>query len=172
MAKQKDTVGKAGGAQEAQELAKEQAIRLLARREHSRTELQRKLAARGHAAEVVEATLAELAAHGLQSDARFIESYVRSALARGHGERKIRAGLRERGIDCHLLPAGLDLSGAQWRCRAAKAMCKRFGQTQPRDRADEAKRLRFLVNRGFPYEVANAAVSCTRTVGSFEMFEI
>ena len=85
------------------------------RREHSRTELQRKLAARGHAAEVIEATLAELAAHGLQSDARFIESYVRSALARGHGERKIRAGLRERGIDCHLLPAGLDLSGVQWR---------------------------------------------------------
>ena len=151
--------GKGGGAQEAKELAKEQAIRLLARREHSRTELQRKLDARGHAAEVVEATLAELAADGMQSDARFVESYVRSALERGHGEQKVRAGLRERGIDDHLAAADLGLDDAQWCCRATEVVRKRFGPTPPRDSADKAKRLRFLASRGFPPEIANTVVA-------------
>ena len=151
--------GKDGGAQEAKKLAKEQAIRLLARREHSRTELQHKLTVRGHAAEVVETTLAELAADGLQSDARFVESYVRSGLERGHGEQKIRADLHERGIDDHLTAAGLDLSDEQWRCQAAKAERKRFSPNPPKDSTDEAKRLRFLASRGFPLEIARAVVA-------------
>ena len=149
----RSNAAKANGAQEAEKLAKEQAIRLLARREHSRLELRRKLEGRGHADEAVEAALAELAADGLQSDARFVESYVRSALERGYGEHKIRAALRERGVDA---TANLGLSDAQWRCLAAKALCKRFGATPPRDRADAAKRLRFLASRGFPYEIASA----------------
>ena len=148
--------GKSDSAQEAKELAKKQAIRLLARREHSCIELQRKLDARGHAAEAVQAALAELAADSLQSDARFVESYVRSALERGYGEHKIRAGLRERGVDDHLAAAHLSLSDVQWRCRAAQAMRKRFGATPPRDCADAARRLRFLASRGFPHEIARA----------------
>ena len=144
--------------QEAKKLAKERAIRLLARREHSRLELQRKLAARGHAAEIIDMALAELTADGLQSDARFVESYVRSALDRGQGERKIRTDLQSRGIGDQLASASLDLGDADWRCRAAQAMCKRFGPDPSSDPADQAKQLRFLLRRGFSPEIACAAL--------------
>lgn len=162
---EQDNQGKNGGAQEAQQLAKEQAIRLLARREHSRAELRRKLAARGHAAEAVEAALAELATADLQSDARFVECYVRSAVARGYGEGKVRAGLCARGIDERALASGLDLSEAQWRCRAATAVCKRFGPMPPDSIAEENKRLRFLAGRGFSPTIAKAVVAALCAAG-------
>ena len=138
--------------------AKEQAIRLLARREHSRLELQGKLAARGYTPEVVDATLAQLAADGLQSDARFVEGYVRSALERGHGERKIRADLQARGVGDQLASASLDLSDADWRRRATQAVCKRFGPNPSSDLANRAKQLRFLLRRGFSPEIAGATL--------------
>lgn len=144
--------------------AKEQAIRLLARREHSRLELQGKLAARGHTTEVVDTTLAQLAADGLQSDARFVEGYVRSALERGHGERKIRADLQARGVGDQLASASLALSDADWRCRAAQAVCKRFGPNPSSDLANQARQLRFLLRRGFPPEISHAVVAATAAV--------
>lgn len=129
--------------------AKEQAIRLLARRDHSRLELQRKLALRGYPADIVEATVAHLANQGLQSDQRFAESFVRSALNRGHGERKIRAGLRPHGIDDRSITALQDMDDEQWLRLANKAAHKRFGESPPKNNAELAKRGRFLVNRGF-----------------------
>ena len=148
-----------GGGAEAEALAREQAIRLLARREHSRRELERKLFSRGHAEGAVGAALAALAADGLQSNERYAESYVRSALARGHGERKIRAALRARGVEDGLADAHLALGQEQWLRRASQALRKRFGEAPAEDRKQEAKRLRFLTGRGFPAELAFAAVA-------------
>lgn len=153
--------GKNGGAEEGREedrwqdreklanAAKEQAIRLLARRDHSRLELQAKLSQRGYPADIVEATIARLADQGLQSDQRFAESFVRSALNRGHGERKIRAGLRPHGIDDRSITTLQDMDDEQWLRLATKAAHKRFGESPPKNNAELAKRGRFLVNRGF-----------------------
>ena len=156
--------GKDGGSEEAkQEIATQEArahaTRLLARREHSRRELCAKLAARGYEVHAIDAALAELASRGLQSDARFVEGFVRSALARGQGERKIRAGLRQRGIDDGLASPHLALDDAQWGERAAKALCKRFGAAPPGDCAERARQARFLAGRGFPSAVALRAIA-------------
>ena len=126
---------------------------LLARREHARRELQRKLAGRGHSPELAESVIADLASAGLQSDERFAEVFVRSAVERGHGPLKIRAGLRERGVDGDVALAGL--GDNDWCDRAVMAVGKRFGQEMARDRADWAKRARFLASRGFPSDVVS-----------------
>ena len=161
--------GKNGGTEEDREklasTAKEQAIRLLARRDHSRHELRRKLAARGHPADVIDAAIAPLAESGLQSDERFTENFVRSALNRGHGERKIRAGLRLRGIPDRLAATFLNLDDEQWRRLADEAVRKRFGETPPTNRIELGKRVRFLVNRGFSGELA------FRVLGDASAFE-
>ena len=81
------------------EAVRAQAVRLLARREHSQVELARKLEAKGHDSDVAKQVVTELACQGLQSDRRFVEAFVRSRLGRGQGERKIRADLYARGID-------------------------------------------------------------------------
>ena len=140
-------------AEDCRRAIREAAVRLLARREHARLELERKLAGRGHAPELVEGVLADLAAAGLQSDNRFAEVFVRSAVDRGHGPLKIRAGLRERGVDGDAALVGL--GDDEWRDFATTVIRKRFGSTPPRDRAEWAKRARFLSARGFSSDVAS-----------------
>ncbi len=134
------------------------AVRLLARREHSKQELRRKLDSRGYSAAVVEDVLRALANAGLQSDERFAETFVRSSLARGHGPLKIRVALRERGVDGETAETHVDLHGDEWPARAEQALHKRFGARPPVDRAEWAKRGRFLAARGYPADVTAKAL--------------
>ena len=139
-------------AADAKSLARAQAIRLLARREHSRRELCGKLTRRGHALEVAEIVVDELAEQGLQSEARFVEVFVRTALARGQGPLKIRAGLRARGVDGGLAEGALD-SATDWDALARAALSKRFGEGPAQGRSEWGRRARFLAGRGFPSDV-------------------
>ena len=139
---------------------RDDAIRLLARREYSRAELAGRLAARNHDAESIQQALDALEAEGLQSDARFAESFVRSRLARGQGPMKVRAGLHERGIERELIGTVLDAAqtATDWRVLACEALAKRFdgpGAT-PRERA---RRERFLAGRGFDFEQMKYALA-------------
>lgn len=138
--------------------ARAQALRLLARREHSRVELATKLAARGHAPEEVAAALDSLARDGLQSDARYAEAYARSRAERGYGPLRIRAELRERGVDeaeIALALAGLE---ADWTAAAAAVRARRFGDALPEDPAGRARQGRWLRGRGFPDDVVRGVL--------------
>ncbi len=125
------------------------AVRLLATREHSRKELERKLG-RHHDSEVVARALDRLAGEGLQSDARFAEAYLRSRMEKGFGPLRIRAELRERGVDDTLIEAVLEPSDPRWRQRLAELARRKFSDRPPTDRRDLARRARFLTGRGFP----------------------
>ena len=136
------------------------ALRLLARREHSLTELRSKLASRGHEAGVVEEVLSELARRGLVSDQRFAEAFLRSRLERGQGPLKIRAQLRERGVASGLIDAALGEAEIDWDRRAADARSGRFGEAPPADRKQMARQARFLRGRGFSEAQVVRAVLC------------
>lgn len=123
---------------------------LLARREHSRSELTAKLAARGVESEVAEQVLAELSAGALQSDERFAEDYARARIERGYGPEQILAGLRERGIDEAILLHRVDPRDPIWFERLADTRRRRFGDVLPMDPRERARQCRFLVRRGFP----------------------
>lgn len=125
-------------------------MRLLARREHSRSELAAKLMARGVGSEVAERVLAELSAGALQSDERFAEDYARARIERGYGPEQILAGLRERGIDEAILLHHVDSRDPAWIERLAETRRRRFGDVLPMDRGQRARQCRFLVRRGFP----------------------
>ena len=135
------------------------AIRLLARREHSRAELRRKLHAKGHAQACIDAAIDKAADAGQQYDARFAESFVRDRLQRGQGARKIRADLRARGVDGDAACAALPTDDAFWHDRARAALAKRFGPAPPASAAEWAKQARFLAARGFPESIARRAVA-------------
>jgi regulatory protein len=124
------------------------ALDLLARREHSRQELKRKLGARDFSADTIEATLAELTTSGALAEARFTESFVRTRAARGKGPVRIRFELAERGIAADDSAAVLD--GEQdWHALARAVRVKRFGPTLPKDYKERARQARFLQYRGF-----------------------
>src|SRR6185295_823724 len=73
---------------------KAQALKLLARREHSARELKRKLTARGIGEVDAAAAVADAAADGWQSDTRYAEMLVRSRISQGFGPMRIEAELR------------------------------------------------------------------------------
>ncbi|MEA2094497.1 MAG: regulatory protein RecX, partial [Pseudomonadota bacterium] len=107
------------------------ALDLLARREHSEQELSRKLASRGIEVDVIAATISALLAEGLLNNSRFAEAFIHSRFQRGQGPRKIRAELRERGIDDGLIGEYLDDGDTQWRELIEQVRVKRFGPAQP-----------------------------------------
>ena len=102
---------------------------LLARREHSRLELERKLEARGLESGAVAQALDELECDGLLDDGRFAESFVAARARKGQGPVRIRAELRERGVDEADTARGLAEAGADWNEIAARARSKRFGRS-------------------------------------------
>src|SRR5690606_33006319 len=92
--------GKPRGRRPMEELTPlQRAIGLLSRREHSRTELTRKLCHKGLPVEEVESAVARLASDGWQDDTRFAEFLVRSRVSGGHGPIRIRAELATHGLD-------------------------------------------------------------------------
>lgn len=132
------------------------AYSLLARREHSRHELYNKLKQRDNCAEDdIDELLDLLAADNIQSDERFVESMVRSAINKGQGPVKIRYKLREHGVSSHLITEYLDNADVDWMDVLHQARCKRFGDAKPADYPTQAKQSRFLATRGFSAEMIN-----------------
>lgn len=134
---------------------RDDAIRLLARREYSRAELTQRLLSREHSAEAIAACLDELASEGLQSDTRFSQSFLRSRVARGQGPLKVRVELERRGVERSLVATTLAEAEREgevdWFELACEVLARRFSQggDTPRERA---RRERFLASRGFNFE--------------------
>jgi regulatory protein len=130
------------------------AIGLLARREHSRRELERKLGKRFRDRPLERSELDQaldgLAADGLQSDARCAESMIHARIARGQGPLKIRAGLREAGLEGETVQRLLEAEEEEWPRHLQTVVRTRFGEAPPADRRDWGRRARFLAGRGFP----------------------
>ncbi len=125
------------------------AVRLLARREHTRVELARKLAPHG-TEEEIDTVLNELARSGLQSDARFAESYLRSQAGRLGGAR-LRQTLRQKGVEAELVQAQVEDLPDEL-ARARSVWQKKFAAA-PADAKEWAKQARFLQGRGFSSEI-------------------
>jgi regulatory protein len=130
---------------------RQRAVRLLARREHTRAELARKLAPHG-TSEEIETVLNELANTGLQSDARFAESYLRSQAPRLGGAR-LRQTLRTKGVASVLIEAQLAGTALADEIDRARDIWTRKFAVPPADAREWAKQARFLQSRGFATDV-------------------
>ena len=139
--------------------ARKKAMDYLARREHSRQELENKLAKAGFEPDALAEAVDGLESDGLQSDLRFAEAFVHSRVRRGKGPVRIRAELGERGVTGSIVAQALDEAGADWRELAIEVRRRKFGATLPNDFADKARQMRFLQYRGFDTDQIQAAVS-------------
>lgn len=125
---------------------------MLARREHSRLELSRKLSVRGFDSDEVDRVLAELADEGLLSDSRFAETFARERTAKGYGPRRICQELGDRGIGEHVIERYVDSHAPEWDERIGAVRAKRFGSVVPKAFRERARQARFLEYRGFTAE--------------------
>lgn len=143
-------------------LARQRAIALLARREHSAQELRQKLARHGLDQVILSDAINTLREEGLQSDRRFAGSFVRERMLRGQGPQRIQQELRQRGVSSELIDAALEEEGGCWRQLARDVLVKKFGHLPPADPKARLKRQQFLVYRGFPADIVRACLRCER----------
>ncbi len=126
---------------------KARALRLLARREHSREELKRKLAPHAAEGEDLEALLDDLVKRAWLSDARVAEQSIR-AKAHRFGPRKLEQQLRARGVDEDAIAAGFRRAAEAGASNLEAVWRSRF-HSPPADERERARQARFLQGRGF-----------------------
>jgi len=131
---------------------RERALKLLARREHSRKELGRKLAEHTDDPQEVERTLDECEARGWLSEKRVVEQLVHNRRSR-FGIRRIERDLEAKGVSGDAVAAALSQL-KEGEVEAARAVWRRkFGGRAPRTPAERARQTRFLQGRGFELDV-------------------
>lgn len=129
------------------------AMDLLARREHGRVELTRKLRQRGAIDELIEPALDRLAEEGLLSEARYLESFIRYRSSAGYGPARIREELGQRGLVRGDIDQALRESEVDWGERLRDIWQRKFAGQRPQDPRSRAQQMRFLVYRGFSMEM-------------------
>lgn len=130
------------------------ALAHLARREHSRAELIRKLTPHATDAAELAELLDTLEQAGYLSAERFVDGLVRRRSVR-YGARRVAQELAEHGIAPALQAPALAELRATESERAWDAWQRRFGRP-PADVAERARQYRFLAARGFSGEAIAA----------------
>jgi len=133
---------------------KARALRHLARREHSRAELARKLAPYAESAEALAGLLDELVLKRQLSDQRYAEARAHW-LARKYGAARIRQDLKAHGVSAHVSDAD-DFE-------KAKAILARKYRGAPGTLEEKARRARFLQSRGFSRDVISRLILSARS---------
>jgi regulatory protein len=135
------------------------ALRLLARREHTRKELEGKLSPHAGSSEELQSLIAGLKQKNQLSEERFAEERARR-LARKYGAARIRQDLKAKGVSEELVSRFCSSSDE---LQTAKTILERKYRLPATTREEKAKRMRFLQGRGFSSDVIRSLLSSRDT---------
>jgi regulatory protein len=130
---------------------RQQAIKLLARREHTRVELARKLSGLG-TQEEIDAVLADMETSQLQSDNRTAENYLRSNASR-LGASRLRHTLKTRGVAPEMIEEQMAQADLPDEIERARTAWSRKFSAAPANAKEWARQARFLQSRGFAGDI-------------------
>ncbi|MEW6479314.1 MAG: recombination regulator RecX [Pseudomonadota bacterium] len=136
---------------------KGRALKLLAAREHSRSELEKKLASHEEVPGELAQALDELQAKGFISEQRVVESVLHRRAAR-LGTGRVKQELQAKGISAEVMADAIDALRSTEMERAREVWRKKFGEPAA-DAAGRAKQMRFLAARGFGADAIRRVVS-------------
>ena len=131
------------------------ALRLLARRERTRCELEGKLSPHAGSSGELQTLISGLKQKNLLSEERFAEERARK-LSRKYGAARIRHDLKSKGVPEVLVARFSSSSGDLQKARDILARKYREPATS---REEKAKRMRFLQSRGFSFDIIRKAMS-------------
>ncbi len=135
---------------------KGRALRLLSQREHSRVELERKLAPHEEVPGELAKALDELQARDFINDGRAIESVVHRRAGK-LGAARVKQELAAKGLSGEAVAEALAQLKDTELGRAREVWRKKFG-SPPQDANERARQMRFLITRGFATEVVRRVV--------------
>ncbi|MHB9100901.1 MAG: recombination regulator RecX [Sulfuricella sp.] len=130
---------------------RERALGFLSRREYSRLELKRKLAAHVENESELETLLDDFSRRGWLSEQRFTEQIIHARSGK-YGAQRIAQELKEKGVSAEAVAAVLPQLKENELETARAVWAKKFGAL-PSDANDRAKQMRFMASRGFSQNV-------------------
>ncbi|MEZ8029881.1 regulatory protein RecX [Enterovibrio norvegicus] len=143
--------------------AREKAVGLLARRDHSELELRQKLAQKQYPPEDIDTAIEHCFYHGWIDDKRFAESMLRQGVLKGHGWQRICFDAKRKGISTPLLETAQENQQHDWYALAKELAVRRFGDYDgvlpEADFKQRSKWMRYLQSRGFNFDQINYALS-------------
>ena len=151
------------------EAARNVAFRYLGYAARSRAEIERRLLKDDFPPEVIAAVVEEFTADGWLDDAQFAQDWIADRADRKlYGRERLRAELKQRGVDKELVQAALDTGDDEAeKARARAALGRRWrpellAQADPEQRAAEKRKLSgFLQRRGFTWNIIRQVMSET-----------
>ena len=126
---------------------------LLGRQEYSKKELTQKLRAKQADDAFIESVLHWCESLGYIDDNRYCESFLRRQINKGLGLKRVLAEAANKGVDRALLMQLVESQEIDWFELAQDAYSRKFTSTPKKlDYKEKAKRVRYMMYRGFGYE--------------------
>lgn len=142
--------------------AKDQALRYLEIRPHSKKELTLKLLRKSFRKEIIETALSDLEKVELINDENFTKQFIQNELSLRPGSKKLlRSKLIQRGVTTEVFEPILDkVYEQQDEGQIALQIAQKFLKTQGSMKKEKIKEklIRHLVNKGFDWEVIDWVV--------------
>ena len=116
------------------------------------------LSGKGYLPAVVEYAVEKLRSYNFLNDGEYAEAYVEFA-AKRKGSRLIKMELRGKGISEKEIEGALDTLREETELQSAKAILEKYMRGKTADKPTLQKAYRYLMGKGFDYEVAKEALS-------------
>ena len=116
------------------------------------------LSGKGYLPAVVEYAVEKLRSYNFLNDGEYAEAYVEFA-AKRKGSRLIKMELRGKGISEKEIKGALDTLSEETELQSAKAILEKYMRGKTADKPTLQKAYRYLMGKGFDYEVAKEALS-------------
>lgn len=130
------------------------AYRLLARRAYAEQELANKMTAKGFTEAAVLRVVARLKEQGYLNDTQLAADQAERLRQRHFGSERIRAKLKQKSLDPHLVDSVLASSGQKQESEAAQRfLASRFSSDALKQPKVAAKAARLLLSRGYSPDV-------------------
>lgn len=146
--------------------AKDQALRYLEIRPHSRKELFVKLLRKAYPKEAIENALADLEKVDLINDETFCRQFIRNELTLHPGSKRLlRSKLIQRGVAAEIFQPVLDEFYEEHdEGEIARQIADKFLKANRNDKSDKRKEklIRHLLNKGFDWEVIDGVLRETK----------
>jgi regulatory protein len=135
---------------------------LLGRQEYSRKELTQKLKMKDADDDFIEQLLSWCESLGYIDEHRYCESFLRRQINKGLGQKRVLAEATNKGVDRAQLMALIEEQEIDWFELAQQTYQRKYGVGDKQlDYKEKAKRVRYMMYRGFGYEEINFAMQAT-----------
>ncbi len=116
------------------------------------------LAGKGYLPAVVDHVVEKLAGYNFLNDGEYAEAYVES-VGKRKGGRLIRMELKSKGVSDEKIDGALGALAEGVEENAAKEILQKYMRNKPCDKQTLSKAYRYLMGKGFDYEVAKSALA-------------